>query len=178
MSKKTANTISVIELLEMFSTKHKSVKWLEQVRWAGKPICPKCDGTEKIKTRRGHKHSYFCNPCRYKFSVKTNTVMHASNIPVQKWAIAIYYVLTARKGISSLQLSKELGITQKSAWFMLQRIREGSKQGVFKLSGSVEIDETFIGGKERNKHESKQLKAGRGASVNLLYWVCVSEEAS
>ena len=163
MTKKIVSTISVIELLKTFSTEHKAVKWLEETRWKGRPVCPKCNSIENIKVRKAHKHAYFCDPCRYKFTVKSNTIMHGSNMPVQKWAIAIYYILTARKGISSLQLSKELGITQKSAWFMLQRIREGRKQGLFKLSGSVEIDETYIGGKEANKHEVKKRKTGRGA---------------
>ncbi|ORU94428.1 MAG: hypothetical protein A6F72_08790 [Cycloclasticus sp. symbiont of Poecilosclerida sp. N] len=82
---------------------------------------------------------------------------------MQKWVVAIYYLLTARKGISSMQLSKELGITHKSAWFMLQRIRESCKQGHFKLSKVVEVDETYMGSKEKNKHSHKKLNSGRGA---------------
>ena len=81
--------------------------------------------------------------------------MHASKIPTQKWAVAIYYMLTARKGISSLQLSKELGITQKSSWYMLQRVREVCEQGSFQLSNVIEADETYISGKESNKHAIK-----------------------
>ena len=160
---KTAKTISIVELLKMFSTEHKAVKWLEEARWAGKPICPHCGGSENIKNYKGKKFTYHHKDCRKAFTVKTGTIMHASKMEIRKWIVAFYYILTARKGISSLQLSKELGITQKSSWFMLQRIREGCKQGVFKLSGSVEIDETYIGGKESNKHESKRLKAGRGS---------------
>lgn len=162
MSKRQAKTISIIEVLAMFSTEHKAVKWLENRRWQGKPRCPHCGGTDNIYRYKSKKHTYHHKDCRKQFTVKTKTVMHGSNLDVKKWAIAIYYLLTARQGISSLQLSKELGITQKSAWFMLQRIREACKQGDFKLSGSIEIDETYLGGKEGNKHKNKQLKAGRG----------------
>ncbi len=87
--------------------------------------------------------------------------MHASKIPVTKWVIALYLIITARKGISSLQLSKELGITQKSAWFMCQRIRE-EMQNEDMLAGIVEIDEAYFGGKESNNINTKKLKAGRG----------------
>lgn len=163
MIKHKAKTLSIVELLDMFSTEHKAVKWLEQVRWNSKPVCAHCGCDEKINLSRSKKHSYWCRNCHKYFTVRTGTVMHASKMDTRKWVIAIYYVLTARKGISSLQLSKELGITQKSSWFMLQRIREMCKQGRFKLSNTVEVDEVYIGGKEENKHASKKLKAGRGA---------------
>ena len=160
--KRIANTISIIELSSMFGTERKAVAWLERSRWEGKPVCPHCGGMDNIKPYKGKKFTYWHKDCRKAFTVKTGSVMHASKIGIRKWAIAIYAVLTARKGISSLQLSKELGITQKSSWYMLQRIREACKQGEFKLSHIVEVDEAYIGGMERNKHENKKLKAGRG----------------
>ncbi|CAC9604224.1 ISSpo3, transposase [uncultured Gammaproteobacteria bacterium] len=160
---KKVKTISMVELLAEYSTEHKAIKWLEKIRWDKKPICPHCGGVDSISKCKSKKHTYWHKDCRKQFTVKTDTIMHSSKISTQKWVVAIYYLLTARKGISSMQLSKELGITQKSSWFMLQRIREAYKQGSFKLSNIVEVDETYIGGKEKNKHANKKLNDGRGA---------------
>lgn len=94
--------------------------------------------------------------------MRTGTVFERSHVPLHKWIYAMYLLLTARKGISSLQLSKEIGITQKSAWFVLHRLREACGPDLEKLRGIIEIDECFVGGIEANKHEHKKLKAGRG----------------
>lgn len=163
MKKKQAETISIIQLLNKFSTEGKAVTWLEHKRWGAKPICPHCGGIENISRAKSKPYTYWHRDCRKQFTVKTGTVMHASNVGVRIWLIAIYMVMTARKGVSSLQLSKELGVTQKTAWFMLQRIRNAcSPETGFKLENVVEVDEAYIGGKEKNKHGNKKLKAGRG----------------
>lgn len=162
MSKIKAETISITQLLKMFSTERKAIEWLEQVRWGGSPVCPHCGGIENITKPKSKPFTYWHKDCRKNFTVKTGTIMHASKTSTQNWVVAIYSVLTARKSVSSLQLSKELGVQQRTAWYMLHRIREACQQGDFKLFGSVEVDEVYIGGLEENKHEHKKLHAGRG----------------
>ena len=98
------------------------------------------------------------------FTVKTKTVMHSSKTTTQNWIVALYYVLTARKGVSALQLSKELGVQYRTAWYMMHRIREACASGEFKLSHVVEVDETYIGGKEKNKHQGQKPKKLRGTT--------------
>ena len=109
------------------------------------------------------------------FTAKVGTVMESSKIPVRKWLVAMYYVLTARKGISSLQFSKEIGLTQKSAWFMLHRIREACKQGSWLLSEFVEADETYLGGVDRNRKHSKKINPGSGSKKDKVSIVGVRE---
>ena len=133
---------------------------MEQKRWPDGVQCPHCQEDERIGTRKGG--YYRCNACMEVFTVRTKTVMERSHISLHKWIYGMSKLGTARKGISSVQLAKELGIRQASAWFMLQRLREACRTPNDPLRGIVEMDETFIGGFEGNKHESKKLKAGRG----------------
>ncbi len=141
-------TISLLQLFERFPDQDTARCYMERQRWPNGVWCPHCGEPKRIGSRKGG--YYQCNACMAVFTVRTRTVMERSHIPLHKWIYGMYLLVTARKGISSLQLSKELGITQKSAWFMLQRLREACKDTSGPLSGIVEIDETYVGGKRHN----------------------------
>ncbi|MGP0092675.1 MAG: IS1595 family transposase [Xanthobacteraceae bacterium] len=155
------STISTFQLFEMFPDQEAARTYLEGRLWPNGPRCPVCGMGERITERKDG--FYRCNQCKEDFTVRTGTIFERSHVPLHKWVYAMYLLVTARKGISSMQLAKEIGITQKSAWFVLHRLREAcGGKGLTKLRGIIEIDETFVGGKEANKHENKKLKAGRG----------------
>ncbi len=156
------STISTFQIFAMFPDAESARLFLESRLWPDGAIYPACKASGNITTRKGG--FYRRNPCQLDFTIRTGTVFERSHIPLHKWLYAMYLLVTARKGVSSLQLAKEIGIRQSSAWFMLHRLREacgGPK--LTKLKGIVELDECFIGGKEANKHEHKKLRMGRGA---------------
>ena len=154
--------ITLMQAVKMFDTEEKAEEWFVSKRWPDGVACSFC-GSVNIATVTSRKPQPFrCRDCRKHFSVKTGTLMHSAKIPLSKWAIAFYLYATNLKGVSSMKLHRDLGIRQASAWYMAHRIRGMWGKTEDKFAGPVEVDETYIGGKESNKHEWKKLNAGRG----------------
>jgi transposase-like protein len=154
-------TISTFQLFEMFPDQETARVYLEGRLWPHGTKCPSCGLGERITARKdGY---YRCNQCKVDFTVRTGTIFERSHVPLHKWIYAMYLLVTARKGISSMQLAKEIGITQKSAWFVLQRLREACGDNLSALRGIIEIDEMYVGGRESNKHaDKKEMGGSRG----------------
>lgn len=155
--------LNMIELAERFSDVDKARELIEKLRWPNGPICPHCDSKEAYKltpkpgskTRKG---LYKCKSCRKQFTVTVNTIFEGSHITLNKWLMAIHLFCSSKKGVSAHQVHRMMGITYKSAWFMVHRIRFAISQPELKekLKGIIEADETYVGGKG-------SMKRGRGA---------------
>ncbi len=159
---------NVVGLLNTFPDEAACARHLEGLRWPNGIICPLCDSSRKIH-RRQRPGIYKCADCRKEFSVRKGTVYEESRIPLQKWFLATFLMATSRKGISSHQLAREIGVTQKTAWFVLGRLRKAAEQASHSagtLPGPVEADESYFGGKNKNRHASKK-QDGRGPSGKM-----------
>ena len=160
--KKKREGITIFELFEMFPDERSARVWFENIRWADGKYCPKCGSLRISNVKNEKPQPYKCKDCKSYFSVRNGSIMECSRLPLRKWVFAIYLMTTNIKGIASTKVHRELGITQKTAWFMMQRIRESFlENNEQKLFNVVEVDETYIGGKKRNNPENKKLK-GRG----------------
>ena len=164
---------SLLEMMEAFPDEQAAIDHLRAIRWKDGSYCPHCGSRKVYHFSDGRNHK--CGECRKRFSIRVGTIFEDSKLPLRKWFMAIWLITSHKKGIASTQLAKDIGITQKSAWFVLHRLRHAAQTRSFKrpLDGEVEADETFIGGKEKNKHASKrtggkQGGAGKTAVLGIL----------
>lgn len=150
--------LTVLQLFQMFPDEASSRKWLEDIRWPnGERHCPHCGSLKTSAVPNERPMPYHCGECREYFSVKTGTVMQSSKVAVQKWVIAMYLMSTSLKGVSIMKLHRDLGLTQKSAWLLAQKIRQGWIDGGGKLAGEVEVDETL--------HRRERTQQARGQAL-------------
>ena len=155
--------ISLFELTEMFPDEASAVAWFESICWPdGERHCGKCGSINTREIPNAKPMPYWCGDCKSYFSVRTGTMLESSRLPLRKWAFATYLYVTSLKGVSSIKLHRDLKVTQKTAWFMLHRLREAwgeSDAGSPPFNGPVEADETHVGGKLKNMHADKRAAA-------------------
>lgn len=152
---------TLLEAIQFFSDANRALEFIVTLRWPKGPICPRCESKDiaAISTRP----MWRCRDCQKQFSVKVGTIFEDSPISLEKWSAAAWLLGNCKNGVSSCELARHLGVTQKTAWFMLMRIRRAMRTGDFrKLSGEVEVDESFIGGKARNMHAAKRARVITG----------------
>ena len=159
--------LTLVRAVEFFANPENAEEWFVTTRWPEGVRCPFCDTTNVTERKNRKPQRFYCREkgCRRNFSVKTNTVMHASKIPLGKWGLAFYLYLTNLKGVSSMKLHRDLEVTQKTAWYMGHRVRASLMSRGDRFAGPAEADETYIGGKRKNMHSQERKKRkGRGTA--------------
>ena len=169
---------NLIELQKYFSNEDVCWNHLEKLRWNGKVVCPFCHGDKHYKF--ANSRTYKCRDCKKKFNAKIGSIFENTKIPLSKWFVSIYIATSHKKGISSCQLAKDIGCTQKTAWFILHRIREMLKaKAPYMLNSTVEIDETYVGGKAKHKHKNeRKALAGRGYIDKTMVFAIVERKGN
>ncbi len=155
--------ITLIQLQDMFPNEKSATEWFESLVWPEGRECPRCKSHDTNIASETSGLPYYCSGCHKPFSVRIGTILERSHVSLRQWALAIYLEMTSLKGIAAMKLHREIGVSYKTAWFMLHRVRDAWKnEQTALMTGPVEVDEVYIGGLEKNKHEYKKLKAGRG----------------
>lgn len=156
------NELTLVNFYKQFPDEQACLDYLEQVRWPGERACPHCGSLKNYKFKSGK--LFKCGDCKKQFSTKVGTIFTDSHVPLQKWFLAVFLLTSQKKGISSIRLAEYLEVTQKSAWFMLQRIRYAMNYGTFDkpLHGTYEADETYIGGKSTSEERYRNKTAVLG----------------
>jgi transposase-like protein len=163
--------MELIKMVGRFDTKGKCIAYLEKQRWPNLPICPYCGSVKSSKKTQEFRHT--CNDCGRSYSVLVGTIFESTKLPITKWFVAIFLILNAKKGISSLQLARDLNVNKNTAWFLQKRIRQAMQDNNCILRGIVEIDETYVGGSLSNKHYIKKQEPGKYYKSGMEHMVPV-----